>query len=169
MKKIYLYLLIFIGLFTPLHSCGVATYQEHWFSNDFKPLKTVDQIVITVAKINENGTPSETLTKETIKDPERINQIILKFQTYSDKWQHEGFGPPWTSAFGLPAPIQLIFYNQEEATTYLIIGYTKNKQYFLQEGIQQGRYLEDYEYRDIMDFLKIDPTVPYYEWEDSSE
>jgi hypothetical protein len=145
----------------------IVIFRARPFFNSFEELDEVDQIIVIVSKISNNGTVLETLKRETLNNPEQINQLISKIRTYSTRWQYEEFDILDTGISGRPAPVQILFYNREDPTAFLLIGYTKDNRYFLQ-SLGQGRYLTENEFQDLMGFLKIDTNFAYYDWEATS-
>lgn len=169
MKKKRLFVIGSLILLSIIFYFGFAFLKSKRSINELEALNSVDQIVITVSKIGSDGTAQEKLSHEIINDRQQINDIVAKMRTYSERWQYEEFSPPWTGVFGRSAPVQIGFFNDEDLLIYLRIGYTQDGQYFLQEIVGPGRYLNEGEFRDLMEFLGVEEKANYYEWERSSD
>ena len=161
--------LLLIGITILFIACGcvAVVLQARLFTNELKELSGVDQVVINIFKINDVA--REKINTRTINDSEKINHIISKLRSYSNDWQYEGFSPPWSGITGRPAPVQIGFLKDGKLLTYVLIGYTEDKTYFIQQVPGPGRYLKSSEFEELMSFLEIDAKQGYYQWELSSQ
>lgn len=101
---------------------------------------------------------------KTIDDPDEISRVVEKIR-YTDKWQYDQFSPPYTSSFGKPNPVWLIFYYKDKKSVALTLGYSKQSSYSLQEVYGPGRYLEYGEFKELIESLGLDEETAYYESE----
>ncbi len=122
----------------------------------------VDQVELTLLEKHE-GIQNDVRFIGTIKEPEKIDLLTRKIRDYSNNWQYDGFTPPNTGMFGRPGPVQIGFYNKRKLEIVLVIGYSKNSLYFLQEVGGPGRYLEYREFKELMNILNLDEKLAYYE------
>jgi hypothetical protein len=139
--------------------CAYWYWFGRFFTNkELEALDGIDKVEILVVDVSNGNVRSV----KVIDNSQEIQHIVAKLRTYSDHWQYEKFSPPWTGILGRLAPVNVVFYSKGELKALVRVGYSKDFPYYL-SAVQEGRYLDYEDFKEIIELLGFEEQVAYYE------